>query len=46
MIQRMKDVERLTDGSALRFAAISVDGTRDTPEVLDAYASRVGDGLF
>ena len=42
MIQRMKDVQERTSGTSLRFAAISVDGTRDTPEVLREYAARVG----
>ena len=42
MIANMIDVQSRTAGSGLRFAAISVDGSRDTPEVLAAYAQRVG----
>ncbi|MEO1512264.1 MAG: SCO family protein, partial [Planctomycetota bacterium] len=42
----MAGIERRTAGEApagrLRFAAISVDGTRDTPEVLTSYAARLG----
>lgn len=45
----LSSIEGRTTGedpaAALRFAAISVDGDRDTPEVLRAYADKLGLGL-
>ena len=46
LIGSMVQIDQRTSGAGpeagLRFAAISVDGTHDTPEVLSAYAERMG----
>lgn len=40
MTQSMLQVQRATAGTDLRFMSISIDGSVDTPEVIDAYATR------
>jgi len=42
MTNAMKRVQDATDGTDLRFMSISIDGGVDTPEVIDAYATRYG----
>lgn len=38
----MKDIQERTAGSELRFASISVDGGRDTPEVIRSFGESYG----
>jgi cytochrome oxidase Cu insertion factor (SCO1/SenC/PrrC family) len=42
MSDAMRRVQDETAGTRLRFLSISIDGENDTPEVLRAYAARVG----
>lgn len=42
MTQTMRSIQDRTRETGLRFASISVDGTRDTPAVLREYAQRNG----
>lgn len=42
MTTAMRRVQEETEGTDLRFMSISIDGDIDTPDVIDAYATRYG----